>query len=398
MQLQLTEKQNTEPKKIKLQQIDLRMNDHDELTDIKLNVPENMTIVKCNKLNIVPNSEKNETQEPIIRRNSSEEFLDDESPFTGFEDQPIFRIADVTNMGITDSNMGITDLPNHMVSIQELPIVQSSECIPDNMNNIGNIVEIVTTPTAPAVKKEKTAKSSTRSGNRSQNKDTGNRTNQRSSKVMNMVIETLLPKPEVPKSETSESVILGKENVENGLEDAVTFLIENVDLSKRKSDQENKIEAYEKRKHKCQVCGKRFVGKSNLVDHLRFHANVKPYKCTLCHKSFVQSGSLQCHMRIHTNEKPYSCPICQRSFSQTSSLKIHIRTHTHERKYACDICDKRFMSKSDLSKHKRIHESVKRYQCDICNKGFAQNVNLQKHFQNNHNNDGVAIKNSKKKH
>lgn len=45
------------------------------------------------------------------------------------------------------------------------------------------------------------------------------------------------------------------------------------------------------RKHACNVCSKRFLKRSNLIDHLRLHANVKIYACKYCEKSFVQSGN-----------------------------------------------------------------------------------------------------------
>lgn len=169
-------------------------------------------------------------------------------------------------------------------------------------------------------------------------------------------------------------------------QDAVSFLIENVDAnpSLAHQDEASKAVAYEKRKHECQVCGKRFYGKSNLVDHLRYHANVKPFQCLYCDKSFTQMGSLQCHLRTHTGLKPFVCQICNKAFNQSSSLKVHIRSHTQERNHVCEVCSKRFLSNSDLSKHRYTHATVKRYQCEFCNTGYAQNTNLRKHILNRH--------------
>lgn len=42
------------------------------------------------------------------------------------------------------------------------------------------------------------------------------------------------------------------------------------------------------RKHVCNVCHKKFQKRSNLIDHLRLHANVKVFSCEYCEKSFVQ--------------------------------------------------------------------------------------------------------------
>jgi ribosomal protein L37AE/L43A len=79
------------------------------------------------------------------------------------------------------------------------------------------------------------------------------------------------------------------------------------------------------RKHACNVCNKKFQKRSNLIDHLRLHANVKVFACEFCEKSFVQAGNYKAHLRTHTKEKPYACHYCNKAYSQSSSLKIHIR-------------------------------------------------------------------------
>jgi uncharacterized Zn-finger protein len=98
------------------------------------------------------------------------------------------------------------------------------------------------------------------------------------------------------------------------------------------------------RKHCCNVCNKKFQKRSNLIDHLRLHANVKVFSCEVkrnqikissllkitshfqyCEKSFVQAGNYKAHIRTHTKEKPYACHYCNKAYSQSSSLKIHIR-------------------------------------------------------------------------
>lgn len=54
--------------------------------------------------------------------------------------------------------------------------------------------------------------------------------------------------------------------------DAVSFLLEKKELFR--TDKES-AKSNARRSHKCEVCEKSFMRKSNLVDHLRLHANVR---------------------------------------------------------------------------------------------------------------------------
>jgi uncharacterized Zn-finger protein len=81
-------------------------------------------------------------------------------------------------------------------------------------------------------------------------------------------------------------------NAASGSNDAVSFL---AGILKPKSDEASKTIEIKKinpkkekidaglndpnRKHVCNVCSKKFQKRSNLIDHLRLHANVKVYAC-----------------------------------------------------------------------------------------------------------------------
>lgn len=128
---------------------------------------------------------------------------------------------------------------------------------------------------------------------------------------------------EVKKQEESETDSESDgETVEEDATDAVDFILRNLQpSSKRKKQYANTVE----RRYQCEVCEKSFQRKSNLVDHLRLHANVKLFACSYCSAAFVQAGNLKSHIRKHTLEKPYSCQYCDKSYSQSSALKTHIR-------------------------------------------------------------------------
>ncbi|XP_053671589.1 zinc finger protein 75A-like [Anopheles nili] len=149
---------------------------------------------------------------------------------------------------------------------------------------------------------------------------------------------------------------------------------------------------YVPKEYSCEMCDKTFRRKSNLIDHLRLHAQLKMYACDYCNKRFVQSGNLKAHLRTHTAEKPFQCNMCDKAYSQSSALKTHMLMHSNLRPFACDICDKSFTTSSDLSKHKLTHSKEKPFRCMVCpDRSFAQKVHLRNHIVRMHPTKNVAL-------
>merc|ERR1712080_728663 len=87
---------------------------------------------------------------------------------------------------------------------------------------------------------------------------------------------------------------------------------------------------------KCKLCGKRFMLKCTLKEHLNEEHNTK--KCELCSKLFKSTSALLMHMKSHTGKKLHYCMTCGKTFSLQHHLSIHERSHTGEKPYQCKIC------------------------------------------------------------
>lgn len=173
------------------------------------------------------------------------------------------------------------------------------------------------------------------------------------------------------------------------------------------------------RKHTCEICNKKFLGKNDLRKHTRTHSNERPYVCKECGKGFRQAGSLKnhiasihslgihnpstficnycskafpikerlrLHLRTHTGDKPYACPHCPKTFARGGQLVQHTRTHTGARPFTCKHCNATFTCSANLKLHIKRHLDVRDYVCDICGKTFIRRDALKKHLNCYHNN------------
>ena len=63
----------------------------------------------------------------------------------------------------------------------------------------------------------------------------------------------------------------------------------------------------EKKKFKCNECGKEYVHKKSLNRHSHKHTKLKTHECRTCHKTFPESSNLSRHIKTHNDEKPFQC-------------------------------------------------------------------------------------------
>lgn len=78
----------------------------------------------------------------------------------------------------------------------------------------------------------------------------------------------------------------------------------------------------------CQVCGKAYITRHELLRHTATHQNERRHKCEFCSRAYFKAGDLTYHRRTHTGERPHCCTVCVATFSRPSELSTHMsRVH-----------------------------------------------------------------------
>ncbi|XP_034428311.1 zinc finger protein 70-like [Hippoglossus hippoglossus] len=163
------------------------------------------------------------------------------------------------------------------------------------------------------------------------------------------------------------------------------------------------------RPHLCDICGRKFARQHQLKRHkILIHAKQLkgqenppydlPFACSVCGKRLKSKALLAAHTHIHTSEKSHRCGVCLRSFQRATCLKQHhLRVHLkvrvnnapHAARYRkctaqakmfpCPICSKMFKFKSLLASHSLIHSEIRPYACDFCSRSFRRLSHLKRH-------------------
>lgn len=134
----------------------------------------------------------------------------------------------------------------------------------------------------------------------------------------------------------------------------------------------------------CEMCGRSFYRKAEIIAHIRTHTGEKPHGCPYCPMRFLQISALIRHKRIHTGDRPFACPVCDKRFADKSMIAKHLTVHSDERKHKCLMCEKTFKCKTSLRTHVKLHTNTKDIICSFCGMTFSTKGNLKAHTLRQH--------------
>lgn len=100
----------------------------------------------------------------------------------------------------------------------------------------------------------------------------------------------------------------------------------------------------------CDLCGRFFISKSLLIQHMDTKLQKGIFACNVCDKKYSTNTSLQRHMDIHRTVDTFFCDVCNKGFKRRKALSAHRVTH-FEPRHRCNLCGQGFFKKSLYNHH-----------------------------------------------
>lgn len=155
------------------------------------------------------------------------------------------------------------------------------------------------------------------------------------------------------------------------------------------------------RPHVCEVCGKSFQLKARLKEHHRKHTGEKPYQCETCGLRCMTTHALKFHKKSHLSLR-HACDLCGKSFIKKQNLNEHLEKHWKKDKnillpqiFTCSVCKYELPTFRMLKHHMVGSHMLDRqdplimkekplYECDECQEKFKHQMSLKAHKEKVH--------------
>ena len=135
----------------------------------------------------------------------------------------------------------------------------------------------------------------------------------------------------------------------------------------------------------CDQCGRQFMTKGSLRNHIQVEHDKKEFECKTCHQTFKTHNKRDEHqILIHSTDEKYNCKFCGKRFGNIGRLKGHITYYHEEPKFKCQFCGKMFKVQESLEGHERMHKGEKPFPCTHCVESFTCKKGLAQHMRGVH--------------
>ena len=100
----------------------------------------------------------------------------------------------------------------------------------------------------------------------------------------------------------------------------------------------------------CSICNIVYKSEKYLKKHIAFeHEKSGGNLCNLCGKSFITKRQLDDHILVIHQGKPYKCHLCEATYERKANVKLHVKKVHQGWKpdpVKCTLCDKFLSSNS----------------------------------------------------